>query len=62
MFHVPLGNLDKVGDEVIAALQLDVDLGKRVLEAVAEGDERVVDARDPKAEDHDNGEQNEEDN
>ena len=61
MLHVALGNLDEVGDEVVAALELDVDLGERVLEAVAEGDEGVIDARDPEAEDNDEGDENTED-
>jgi hypothetical protein len=39
---VALHRLDQVRDQVIAALQLDVDLRPRVLDAVAQGDEPVV--------------------
>ena len=57
MLHVALGDLDEVGDEIVAALELDVDLGECVLEAVAQGDEGIVDAGDPQAEDDNEGEQ-----
>jgi hypothetical protein len=41
--HVRLGRLDQVGDQVVPALQLHVDLAEGVLVAVAQGDEIVVD-------------------
>ena len=61
MFHVTLGGLDEIGDEVVAALELDVDLGEGVFEAIAKGDEAVVDAGDPEAGDEEDGEDNAED-
>ena len=42
VLHVALDRLDQVGDEVVPALQLDLDLGEGVLEAVLEGNETVV--------------------
>jgi hypothetical protein len=50
MFHVTLGDLDEIGDEVVTALQLNVDLSEGVFEAIAERDEAVVDAGEPEAE------------
>jgi len=41
--HIALGGFDEVGDEVVAAFELDVDLGEGVLEAVLESDQAVVD-------------------
>ncbi len=61
MFHVALGGLDEIGDEVVAALELHVDLRVGVFETVAQGDEGVVDAGDPEAEDDHDDEQNAED-
>ena len=45
VLQVALGGLDQVRDQVVPALQLDVDLRVRVLEPVPERDERVVDSR-----------------
>ncbi len=42
VLEVALGGFDKIRDEVVAALQLHVDLGEGVLEAVLEGDEAIV--------------------
>ncbi len=42
VLEVALGGFDEIRDEVVAALQLDVDLGEGVLEAVLEGDETIV--------------------
>ena len=61
VLHVALGGLDEVGDEIVAALELDVDLGEGVFEAIAEGDEGVVDAGDPERGDEKNGEDDAED-
>ena len=36
VFEVALGGFDQVGDEVVAALELNVDLGEGVFETVAE--------------------------
>jgi hypothetical protein len=41
VLQVALGGLDEIGDEVVAALELHIDLGEGVLEAVAEADERL---------------------
>jgi hypothetical protein len=41
------GDLDQVGNQVVAALQLHVDLREGVLERVARGHQAVVDAHAP---------------
>ncbi len=46
MLHVGLGGFHQVGDQVIATLELNLDLGKGVLVAVFQGDEGVVYADD----------------
>ena len=61
VLHVALSGLDEVGDEIVTALELNIDLGEGVLEAIAKGDEAVVDAGDPKAGDQEDGEDNAED-
>src|SRR5690606_38176053 len=50
VLEVRLGRLDQVGDEVVPALELDVDLRERVLEAVPQADQPVVDADHPEDE------------
>src|SRR5665811_2149288 len=45
--HIRLGGLHQVGDQVVAALQLHVDLRKCVLEAVSERNQAVVDRDRP---------------
>ena len=55
VLHVALGGLNEIRDEVVAALELDVDLGEGVFEAVAKGDKAVVDAGDPEAGDEEDG-------
>src|SRR5574342_246033 len=57
--HVTLGGLDQVGDEVVAPLQLDVDLAEGVLVAVAAGDEAVVDGDGGDRRQHQKAEQDE---
>jgi len=47
VFEVTLGDLDQIGDQIVAAFELHVDLGEGVLEPVAELDEAVVDSGDP---------------
>jgi hypothetical protein len=42
--HIFLGNFNKIGDKVMTALELDVDLGKRVFVPVPPGNQTVVDA------------------
>ena len=44
VLHVALRRLDEVGDKVVAALELDVDLAPCVLDEVPHSDERVVDS------------------
>src|SRR5690606_35603390 len=44
VLHVALRGLDQVRDQVVAAGQLDIDLGERVLVRVAASDEAVVEA------------------
>jgi deoxycytidine triphosphate deaminase len=61
VLHVALGRFDEVGDEIVATFELDVDLGEGVFETVSQGDEGVVDAGDPEAEDDHDEEQNAED-
>ena len=56
VLHVALGGLDEIGDEIVAALELDVDLGEGVFETVTETDEGVVDAGDPESGDEEDGE------
>ena len=46
MRRVALHRLHEVGDEVIAAAELDVDLRPRVLDAVPQADELVVERDD----------------
>ena len=58
VLHVALGGLDQVRDQVVATLQLHVDLRERILVAVARGDETIVDADQPQTDDNDDGEQN----
>ena len=45
--HVALGGLDEVRDQVVAALELHVDLGEGVLAGITQRDEPVVDADAP---------------
>jgi hypothetical protein len=61
VFHIALGDFDEIRDQVIAAFQLNVDLGEGIFEAVAEFDELVIDTSDPEAEDDDEGEESAED-
>ena len=46
MFEVTLGGLDQIGNQVIAPLELHVNLREGVFEPVAQPDEFVVDAND----------------
>ena len=58
MLHVAFRDFNEIGDEVVAAFELDVDLGERVFETVAELDEFIVDASDPEAEHENEGKEN----
>jgi len=42
MGRVPLHGLDQVGDEVVAPLELGVDVGPRLIRADAQADQGVV--------------------
>src|SRR5207302_899398 len=50
MLHITLGGFDQVGNQVVAPFELHVDLGERIFETIAEGDESIIDAGGPKAE------------
>ena len=57
---VALDRLDEVRDQVVAAAELDVDLGPRVLRAVPQPDEPVVDEdeeEEQRRDDHDDDHQ-----
>ena len=58
MGHVTLGGFDEVRDQVVTALQLHVHLGERVLEAVPQPDEGVVDADQEEADENEGCEKN----
>src|SRR4029077_9752335 len=57
VLQVALDRLDQVRDQVVAAPELDVDLRERVLEAVAQHDQAIVD-RDRPDDDHDDDPEN----
>ena len=59
VLQVALGGLDKVGDQVVAALELDVDLREGVHEAVAQLHETVVGTDDVEHDEGRNGEEDE---
>ncbi len=54
---VALDGLDQVGNEVVAAAELDVDLGPGVVAAVPQGDQTVVHADGHEGDGHDDDEQ-----
>jgi len=56
--HVGFGGFDEVGDEVVAAFELHIDLGEGVFEAVAQLNQVVVDADDEECERNYDDEQN----
>src|SRR5690606_31932754 len=58
---VALDGLDQVGDEVVAARQLDVDLGPGVLDAVPQRDQAVVADDDVQREQNDEGDDDDDD-
>ena len=59
MRRVTLDGLDQVGDEVVALLELHVDVGKGLTDPLPQGDEAVVNRGNPKREHNDNPENNE---
>ena len=56
VLKVSFGCFDEIRNEVVAAFELHVDLREGVFETVAQGDERIVDADDPKDDDDGNDE------
>ncbi len=58
MAHVGLGCFDKIGNEVIASLELYLDLRKAVFMAILQFNQLVVDACDPKSEQRQDDENN----
>ena len=61
MGHVAFGGLDEIRDQVVAALELHVHLGKGVLTGVTQRDEAVVDAYAPDGGDHEGTDDDEKD-
>jgi hypothetical protein len=57
VLDVALGRLNEIGDQVVAALELHVDLGKGILELVAPAYQAVVYADRPDDDDDDKGQQ-----
>ena len=51
MFEIAFGGFDEIRDQVIATLELDINLRKRVFESVAQSDQSVVDPHDPRPQD-----------
>jgi hypothetical protein len=56
MLHVALGDFDQIRNQVITAGELDIDLGKGILEGVAGGDQSVI-GGDQEQHDHDDDDQ-----
>src|SRR5690606_17678929 len=61
VFGVALDGLDQVGDEIVATLQLDVDLAPRLLHEVAQANQAVVLSNGPEDNDNQNYQQNNDD-
>jgi hypothetical protein len=57
VLHVSLGGFHQVGNQIVAARQLHIDLGERILIGVAAADQSVVDGNE-KEDDQDNDAQN----
>ena len=57
--HVALDGFDEVGNQVVAALELHVDLRPGVVDEVAQVDETVVDGDEPEDEGDENTKENE---
>jgi hypothetical protein len=55
MRHVTLGGFDKVGDQVVTAFELDIDLSERVLESILQRDQIVVQANEVHQEENNDG-------
>lgn len=52
MFEVALRGLHEIGDQVVPALQLHVNLRKRVFKTVSQLNQLIVNTDDPKNRDH----------
>jgi hypothetical protein len=59
--RIALDGLDEIGDEVVPTLELDVDLGPRRVDPVAEPDEAVVDGDEKDDQQKDDDQQHDED-
>ena len=59
MAHVAFDGFDEVGDEIVAALELHVDLRPGVVDDVAQAHEAVVDRDEPEHQRGQNGEEDE---
>jgi hypothetical protein len=57
--HVALDGFDQVRNQLVAAFELHVDLGERVLEAVSGDYQPVVDAHEPEREQHPDAQEHE---
>ena len=55
--EIAFGGFDEIRDQVIATLELDINLRKRVFESVAQSDQSVVDPHDPKGHQDDKDQQ-----
>ena len=58
VLDVALGGLDQVGDQVVAPLELDIDLREGVLEPVAQRNQPVVRADRPQQDHHERNKDN----
>ncbi len=58
VLEITFGGLDEIGDEVVTALELHVNLRVGVLETIAEGDEMIVAADDVERDNQRHGEEN----
>ena len=57
MFEITFGGFDEIRDQVIATLELDINLRKRVFESVAQSDQSIVNPHDPKGHQDDKDQQ-----
>ena len=56
--HIAFDRLDQVGNEIMPALELHVDLGPGVVHLVAQVNETVVDRHEPEGQKNQNPEEN----
>ena len=62
MRRVTLDGVDEVGNEVMAALELHVDLRPGIFDRLTQSNQTVVSSHQPKADEHDGSDQNKEKN